>query len=152
MKISVIIPSYNTRDFIKNTLLHLVEQNIDVEYEIIIVDCSEYKQVEQIVGNIKQSFANIRYIYRQERFNPGEGRNIGAHESKGELLVFIDADVILDPNSLQTAWRHFREGNKIFGGALELNIHESKGLAAYLEHFFFNHESQKGHPPCEGKT
>jgi GT2 family glycosyltransferase len=152
MKISIIIPSYNTQDSIENTLRHLAQQNINLEYEIIVVDCSEHNKVEQIVHHIKESFANLRFIHRLKRFNPGEGRNIGAHEAQGELLVFVDADVLLAPNSLQAAWHHFHDGKHIFGGALELNTEVNNSLAAYIEHYFFNHESQKCHPACERKN
>jgi glycosyltransferase involved in cell wall biosynthesis len=152
MKISVVIPSYNTQDSIENTLRHLVQQNINIKYEIIVVDCSEHNKVKQIVHHIKESFANLRYVHKQARFNPGEGRNIGAHEARGDLLVFIDADVLLAPNSLQTSWNHFQDGKQIFGGALELNTNVNNGLAAYIEHYFFNPEAQKHRPACERKN
>jgi GT2 family glycosyltransferase len=152
MEISIIIPSYNTQDSIENTLLHLVQQNVNVEYEIIVVDCSEHNKVEQIVHCIEESFANLRYIHKQERFNPGEGRNIGGKEARGELLIFIDADVLLAPNSLLAAWHHFQTNKKIFGGALELNTEVNKSLAAFIEHYFFNHESQKGRPVKDRKN
>ncbi len=146
MEISVIIPSYNTEGFIANTLLHLVRQNINIEHEIIVVDCSEHSEVKLIVNRIKKTFANLRYIQKIERFNPGEGRNIGANETRGKLLVFVDADVLLASDSLQSAWNHFQDGKQVFGGALELNTKVNKSLAAYIEHYFYNHESQKGHP------
>lgn len=152
MKISVVIPSYNTQDFIENTLLHLVNQNINAEYEIIVVDCSEHDNVDQIVHRINELFTNLRYVHKQERFNPGEGRNIGAHDARGDLLVFVDADVILAPNSLQAAMYHFQSGKQIFGGSLELNTEVNNGLVAHIEHYFFNHESHKGRPECRRKN
>ncbi|PKL39695.1 MAG: glycosyl transferase family 2 [Spirochaetae bacterium HGW-Spirochaetae-1] len=152
MNISVIIPSYNTQDSIEDTLLHLVQQKIDVECEIIVVDCSEHNLVEQIVERIKESSVKLRYIYKKERFNPGEGRNIGAREAWGSLLIFIDADVALAPGSLQAAWNHFTAGKQIFGGALELDTSVNSSFAAYIEHYFFNHESQRGRPECERKN
>jgi glycosyltransferase involved in cell wall biosynthesis len=152
MEISIIIPSYNTQDYIEDTLWHLVQQNINLTYEIIVVDCSEHKNVDRIVRRIKKSFDNIRCVYQATRFNPGEGRNIGAHEALGELLVFIDADVWLEPESLSAAWKHFQNGKKIFGGSLELNTSAATGLASYIEHYFFNHESQMNRPACERKN
>ncbi|MFH0974673.1 MAG: glycosyltransferase [Spirochaetota bacterium] len=149
MIISIIIPSYNTQDYIENTLLHLVRQNINFAYEIIVVDCSEHNKVKQIVNHTKETFANLRYVHKQERFNPGEGRNIGAYEARGELLIFVDADVLLESTSLQAAWRHFQESKQVFGGSLELNTEVSNGLTSYIEHYFFNHESQKNRPACE---
>jgi len=152
MEISVVIPSYNTQDSIEKTLQHLVQQKISIMYEIIVVDCSEHYKVKKIVHHINQFFPNLRYVYRHNRFNPGEGRNIGAWEARGKLLVFVDADVLLAPSSLQAAWNHFKSGKQIYGGALELNANVNNNLASYLEHYFFNHESQKGRPACERKN
>lgn len=145
MDISVVIPSYNTQDTIGTTLKYLSEQKTSVSYEVIIVDCSEHTQVKEIVSQ----FSHAQYHHKEKRFNPGEGRNIGAQIATGALVVFIDADVQLAPNSLECAWQHLQEGYEIFGGALELNTKISSDLAAYLEHYFFNHESQALRPQCE---
>jgi len=152
MKISIIIPSYNTQSYIENTLWHLISQRVNVDFEIIVVDCSDHDKVKLIVNQLQKSFTNLRYIYKKQRFNPGEGRNIGAGEACGELLIFIDADVLLVTGSLQAAWNHFSEGKQIFGGSLELDVDSNNGLSAYVEHYFFNHESQKGRPACERKN
>lgn len=145
MDISVVIPSFNTQATIAATLDCLSNQQSSAAIEIIVVDCSEHEQVKNIV----QQYPNARYEHREKRFNPGEGRNIGAQLAQGELLVFIDSDVQLTEKSLQNAWTHMQEGHTIFGGALELNTKVSADYAAYLEHYFFNHESQALRPACE---
>lgn len=145
MDISVVIPSYNTQDTIASTLENLSQQETTLQYEIIVVDCSEHDDVRKIT----ERFPQVRYAHRQTRFNPGEGRNIGARLAQGDLLIFIDADVKLVRTALDAAWHQFQKGKSIFGGALELNTEANSDLAAYLEHYFFNHESQAGRPACE---
>lgn len=143
--ISVVIPSYNTQDTIGTTLKALSEQITGKSFEIIVVDCSAH----ELVKNIVAQYPRARYQHRKERFNPGEGRNIGAQLAQGQLLVFIDSDVQLEVGSLNNAWNHLQEGYAIFGGALELNTDVCADAAAYLEHYFFNHESQGRRRPCE---
>lgn len=146
MDISIIIPSYNTQDTINATLQCLVNQDTSLAYEIIVVDCSEHNLVKEIA----KTYPDIQYAHEEQRFNPGKGRNIGAKLATGELLVFIDSDVQLEANSLNAAWDRFKQqGLEIFGGALELNTQACDNTAAYLEHYFFNHESQAGRPFCE---
>lgn len=145
MDISIVIPSYNTQSTIGDTLQSLETQNTALAWEVILVDCSEHDEVEQVANR----YQRVHYHHRATRFNPGEGRNIGAGIAQGQLLVFLDSDVVLAPASLQAAWDNFMAGRRIFGGALELDTQKSQGLAPYLEHFFFNHESQAGRPFCE---
>jgi len=145
MDISVVIPSYNTQDSIAATLANLSNQQTTLEFEIVLVDCSAHDEVKKIAAG----FAKVRYEHREQRFNPGEGRNIGAHLAQGELLMFIDADVHLAPGAFDAAWNALKSGKDVFGGALELNTAVSADTAAYLEHYFFNHESQALRPACE---
>jgi len=144
MQISIVLPSYNSQDYLPKTLTSLSELEFNGEYEIIVVDCSEGDAVKNACGD----FSLIRFHHEQQRFNPGRGRNIGASLAKGDLLIFVDTDVSLEKNALQEAWKYYLEGHKIFGGALELDREGSASIASYLEHFFFNHESQKGRPVC----
>lgn len=145
MNISVVIPSYNTEGAIAATLQQLFAQTTEASYEVIVVDCSDHEEVRSIVAQ----YPDARYEHRTTRFNPGEGRNIGATLARGELLIFLDADVQLAPGSLDRAWKHLQSGHEIFGGALELNTAIRADSAAYLEHYFFNHEAQSLRPACE---
>ena len=142
--ISVVIPSYNTQDVLHNTLDALANQVCKCSYETIVIDCSE----SDAVSDICEQFG-VRCYREVERFNPGKGRNIGADKAQGSLLVFLDADVILDQRALENAWAFYQQGNNIFGGALELNEDKQIGAASYLEHYFFNTENQAGRPVCD---
>ena len=144
MDISVIIPSYNTEQTIEKTLARLESQDTELAFEIIIVDCSEHEKVAELCSN----YQHTQCIRVTERFNPGIGRNIGAKQAEGKLLIFVDSDVQLKEDTFDRAWKHHQEGATAFGGALELNDKENADQAAYLEHYFFNHESQAGRPEC----
>lgn len=140
MHVSVIVPSYQSQGVLPGTLQALREQRTELNYEVIVVDCSPGDDVERIC----RDFPFVRFIHQSERFNPGIGRNLGAEVARGELLLFLDSDVILAPDALDQAHRFYRGDHLIFNGALELNEAHADGPAAYLEHYFFNHESQKG--------
>jgi glycosyltransferase involved in cell wall biosynthesis len=142
--ISIIIPSYNAQDNINLCLKSIFTQELKCDFEVIVVDCSEHDEVEKIC----KTYNGINYIKRIERFNPGEGRNIGAQASKCALLMFLDADVILEKIAISNAWKFYQQGHKVFGGALELYSEDKCNITSYLEHYYFNHESQKNRPPC----
>ncbi len=149
MDVSIVIPSYNSSGTLGETLKSLERQVASLtypcHYEIIVVDCSDDDGVEKLVAGKRR----IQLIRFNKRFSPGEGRNIGARRARGTLLMFIDADVILDSSALNSAWQFYQQGHSLFGGALELNEKHNPTLASYLEHYFFNHESQPRRPICD---
>ncbi len=149
MDATIVIPSYNTQDTIANTLSHIVPQlHSEFEIEVVVVDCSDHDKVKVAVSQ----FPSIRFHHVSERFNPGIGRNIGAEIAAGKLLIFIDADIELDHNAVHNAISHHKNGAKIFGGSLELNPKTAIGVASYLEHYYFNHESHANRPAASKKN
>lgn len=146
MKISVIIPSYNSEGSLPATLSALALQDFAAdEFEVIVVDCSSGDAVALLCAE----FPQVRFQHENQRFNPGIGRNIGARLAQGRLLVFLDSDVVLASNALSQAMSFYESGHPVFGGCLELNEEKAKDPASYLEHFFFNHESHRSRTSCE---
>lgn len=96
MFISVIVPSYNSKNTIKPCLDSLENQNTESEYEIIVVDSST-DETPQIV---EQFFPSVTLIRRSVRTLPGEARNIGIQNSSGNILAFTDADCTVKANWL----------------------------------------------------
>ncbi|KJY75102.1 glycosyltransferase family 2 protein [Vibrio nigripulchritudo] len=145
MKLSVIIPSYQSQDNLGRNLSALAKQMDKVDAEVLVVDCSPGNEVDQICAQ----YPFVRLLKEEKRFNPGGGRNIGAKSANGDYLVFADADVVLDEQALQNVAKHASEGAKIFGGALDLDKKGDVTLTSYIEHYYFNHESQSSRTPTE---
>lgn len=141
-KISVVIPSYCSQDNLP-TCLESIRLQINDNIEVIVVDCSPSDNVLTVC----ERYEFVKFIKVKKRFNPGEGRNIGANASSGEILVFLDADVSLQKDALQNIALHMTAGAQVFGGALELNKQVNSGFSACAEHYYFNHESQSSRKP-----
>lgn len=92
MKVSVIIPAYNEEKVIKDCLESLAKQTY-TDLEIIVVDDgSTDKTVEKVHGV---------QLLKQTHRGPGEARNLGAKKAKGEILVFVDADMTFDKDFIK---------------------------------------------------
>lgn len=101
MFVSVIIPTLNRSRLLNRTLFTLFEQITDNDFEIIVVDNGSSDNTREIVEKyigIRKN--NLVYVYDDR---PGllVGRHIGAQNAKGDILTFIDDDVILPPCWIQ---------------------------------------------------
>lgn len=93
--ISVIVPVYNGEKFLRRCLEALTAPS-RLAYEVIVVDdCSTDKSAE-----ISQQLgATVLHMPRQS--GPAGARNHGAQKARGEILFFVDADVVVQSDSLE---------------------------------------------------
>ncbi|MDZ7764208.1 MAG: glycosyltransferase family A protein [Melioribacteraceae bacterium] len=102
---SVIVPTYNRADEINELLNSLVNQTIDDSFfEVIIVDDGSTDNTEEIINRIQDKTSLHLSFLKQDHKGPGEARNLGMENAKGEFLLFIDSDCIADENWL-TAYK-----------------------------------------------
>ena len=100
MKISVIIPTYNREEHLKNCLSSLLNQR-KVPYEILVIDNSSNYKAQKVVNNIMSEFDKKEthlYYFKNTENSGAIARNLGAFRAKGDLIAFLDDDVILDGN------------------------------------------------------
>lgn len=94
--ITVIIPTFNRRDFIVDAVKSILIQDID-DLEIMIVDDGSTDGTQDV---LKPYMNVIRYIYQDNR-GVSAARNRGVQESRGELLAFLDSDDLWSPGKLK---------------------------------------------------
>lgn len=90
--LSVIIPSYNYAHFLERSLLSVVKQAND-RIEILLIDDGSTDETESVVRGIIQQFPAlaIEYVF-QENAGAATARNKGIELSRGEYILFLDAD------------------------------------------------------------
>jgi len=128
--ISVIIPSYNSSRTIRDCLISLIKQKVNVPYEILVVDSSS----DQTAELIAKEFPTVKLIKVKERIFAGQARNIGVKESQGEIIACLDADCLAEEDWLQNIYDcHQGSSFKIIGGSLEPA--NKKSLISWAEYF-----------------
>lgn len=90
MKASVIIPTHNRAKLLNYCLRYISNQSVN-DYEIICVDDASTDNTCEIIKN----FPNVKYIKLNKHIGPYLARNIGIEKARGELIIFIDSDVIV---------------------------------------------------------
>lgn len=98
MKFSVIIPAYNSEDFLERTVDSVLCQTYS-DYELIIVNDGSTDNTLSIAKDLAQRNNNIRCI-NKENGGLSSARNAGIKAAKGEYLVFLDSDDRLHSNDL----------------------------------------------------
>jgi len=124
MKASVIIPAYNAQKTMAQCLESMLAQTFN-GYEIIVIDDGS---TDSTLG-IAESFGKVR-IARQKHAGPAVGRNNGAKEAKGEIIIFVDSDCIADKNWLDEMLAPF--GNKEVAGVQGIYKCRQKELIARM--------------------
>lgn len=96
--VSVIMPSYNTAEFIGQTISSVLNQTYQ-NFEIIIVDDCSTDNTDDIV----KSFNDERIRYYKNAVNSGAAvsRNTALKNAKGKWIAFLDSDDLWEPNKLE---------------------------------------------------
>lgn len=97
-KISICIPTYNRAKYIAETIKSALFQQSN-SYEIIVVDDGSTDNTKETVESFNSS--KIRYIFK-EHTNAPETRNLAVKEAKGEYILWLDSDDILELNVVET--------------------------------------------------
>lgn len=98
MKASIIIPTYNEEKVLPDCIESLGFQ-VMTDFEIIVVDDGSTDKTLEMLENLKKTLPNFLF-FKQNHKGAGAARNLGAKSAKGEILVFVDADMTFDDNFL----------------------------------------------------
>jgi glycosyltransferase involved in cell wall biosynthesis len=132
MLISIIVPAYNEEKYIGITLgsikqaQHRLLNEKGIPAELIVVD----NDSTDSTANIARSFA--AQVFNEPTHNVAKVRNVGAARANGNILVFVDADVIV-PERLLCRIHEAMSDELCLGGALDTNYQPAKySVKVYL--------------------
>lgn len=118
MRYTIIIAVYNRTDEIRELLDSAERLDFDRdEFEFLFVDDGSKDGFQDYINKYKSTTnLNTRSIY-QDNKGPGEARNNGMRNAKGEYFIFVDSDCMFPPNWLRTIDEELQRNNfEAFGG------------------------------------
>lgn len=114
MHISIIIPSYNARDHLYQSLAFISKQEMSPEtkLEVIVVNDGSSDDTEAVIEQYKREMKHLRSVFRprDEFSNRSRARNLGIYHSTGDILVFLDSGMLIPPDFVQIVADHYRSG------------------------------------------
>ena len=109
MRLSIIIPTYNRKNALLETLKAFCEQTYK-DFEIIIVDDGSTDGTKEIVEELNLPL-EIKYVFQNNR-GPASARNLGIRQSKEKIVFFTGDDMVPSRNLLEEHIEAHRAGDK----------------------------------------
>jgi len=123
--ITVIIPTYNEENDIKNTLIAIKHQICDATYEIVVVD-----------GQSTDNTVSIAKNYAKVYISPIKGKsfqlNYAISKTTGDLLILLDADTIINPYFFHKIYKIFKTHKNLYACSARVNYHNGKAISFKL--------------------
>jgi len=132
--ISVIVPLFNNKKTICDCLNALKNQKdiSRLNYEVIVVDDCSTDQSTDIARTLCDKFVKL-----DKNSGAATARNVGVKKASGELLLFVDSDVILEENALVLINDFFGNNPEISAAVGRYTKHPHDGSVVNAYHNFF---------------
>ena len=142
LDISIIMPVYNGTEFIVKSLPPLIEmQRRGAIREVIVVDDTSTDETPQLAEQL-----GARVIPSGGRLGPGAARNVAAELAEGDILWFVDADVIIHDDAASYMEEGFADSEVVaVFGSYDDRPPAQNFLSQYknLVHHFYHHRGRR---------
>lgn len=105
MFLSVVIPTYNRQPILEKCLRALENQQLTdqiiTDYEIVLVDDGSTDGTLEWLQIHQAEFSHV-VAYVQDHQGPAAARNLGVNQARGDTIIFIDSDLVVTENFLQS--------------------------------------------------
>jgi len=100
VQVSIIIPTFNSEDYLERAFASAVEQE-GVSFEIIIVDNNSTDGTVALAERLRLQYPEIVRVAHEPKQGSAAARNLGVRLAKGEWIQFLDSDDLLLPGKIQ---------------------------------------------------
>jgi len=123
-KVSIIIPAYNSSEYIDKCLISLIKQTLK-EIEIIVVDDGSSDNTVEICNKYSNIDTRVKLI-KQEHKKQGAARNNGTNQAKGEYIGFVDSDDWVDTDYYEKLYNAAKKYDSDIALATNIRIGNGK--------------------------
>ncbi|AGR78442.1 glycosyltransferase, family 2 [Aliarcobacter butzleri 7h1h] len=153
--VSIIIPVYNTEEYLDKCLNSCINQTFK-DIEIIIINDGSTDNSFEICKEYLKIDSRIR-LFNQENRGQGFARNFGIMKSKSDFIYFLDSDDFIEPDTIEQLYNQviFDKSDIVIGGwekvnedlnqiiktnpAIDVDVLNSKNKVSYIFSFQFTY-------------
>lgn len=103
MELSIVVPAYKAKSYLKQSL-PLIKSYMPRNSELIVVIDGDVDNSYEIA----QQYADRVEVLPENKGHPN-ARNVGADLAQGKIIIFFDADVLIEPDTIDLISRHFED-------------------------------------------
>ena len=125
MKVSIIMPAFNTENYIRKSLDSVVNQ-VYKNIEIIVIDDASTDNTRKIIKEYAERDNRIIPFYQTSNKGVSAARNVGLSIATGDYIVFVDSDDFLTKDAIRRMVDKANEYNSDFIDSYHLLIYKKK--------------------------
>ncbi|MFS0750354.1 CDP-glycerol glycerophosphotransferase family protein [Oceanobacillus sp. 1P07AA] len=130
--VSIIMPVYNTAEFLENSIKTVLNQTHS-DLELIIVNDGSTDNSVEIIKKYKND-SRITLITNEKRYGVGYSRNIGMYQANGRYIYFMDSDDYIDSRTIELLVNNIKNSNFIKGKVKNTDF--SKAISIIFDGLF----------------
>jgi hypothetical protein len=133
MTLSIVIVSYNSKNHLTQCLESIYTQEHNLNYEVIVVDNAS---TDASVSLVKERFPQVQLISNKVNLGFAKANNIGVEAVKGEYILFLNPDTVIQKNALKKMVNFMKEN--IDAGVVGPKLLNSDGSIQFSCRRFYN--------------
>lgn len=126
-KISIIIPVYNTEEYIEACLESLMNQTYK-DLEILLIDDDSNTECKERLQLLSQKSNKVKIFHLSCRQGVGGARNFGIHKATGDFIYFMDSDDYLPEKTLELLVKNIGKYPLIRGKMRKTNLNSALAI------------------------
>lgn len=130
--VSIIMPSYNTGQFIKETISSVLAQDY-LKWELIIVDDNSSDDSVAVIKSLLKEDARIQLIQNDTNLGAAVSRNLAIEKAQGRFIAFLDSDDLWSSNKLSKQITFMLDNNYCFTYAAYDKIDEEGNPIGHID-------------------
>ena len=144
-EISVIIPVFNTEQYLDRCLDSVLGQTFE-DLEVICVDDVSTDGSAALIARRAGKDSRVRYLRQEVNAGPGKARNRGIEAATGNYVYFLDSDDWIEPDFLSRMWSMAAEtGRDVIINSSFVKEYDGTGKKEYGTRFGFLEEEPRAY-------
>jgi glucosyl-dolichyl phosphate glucuronosyltransferase len=132
MRVSVVLCTYNRSKSLQTALESVAASRMpnEVEWEVLVVDNNSKDNTREVAQEFSRRDSRFRYLFETQQ-GLSNARNAGIRAAKGDVIAFVDDDVTVDPDWLQSLTAPLQD-SRLAGAGGRIRAQEALELPKWL--------------------